>query len=86
MRLLLLLALITAPSAAHAYIGPGIGVVFVNALLGPIAAIISAVVLVLYFPIRYFYKKHRKKHETKQGTSRDTRTAKKPPADHDKNL
>ena len=46
---------------AYAYIGPGLGVAAIWALLGPIAGIITAILIIAYFPARYFYKKH--KHE-----------------------
>ena len=49
---------------ALAYIGPGVVVVGVWALLTPIAAIIALVMIIAYYPIRYFFKKHKyKKHK-----------------------
>lgn len=44
---------------AYAYIGPVIA--FVSYLLGPVIAIIAAIAMVLYFPIRAYMKKRKKK-------------------------
>lgn len=55
----LLLALSMSASPALAYIGPGLGVVAIWSLLGPIAGVIALVLLIAYFPARYYYKKHK---------------------------
>lgn len=52
---------------AYAYVGPGLGVALVWTLLGPVAGIISAVAMVAYFPIRYYYKKYKKRKKEKDG-------------------
>lgn len=62
MRFYLLFLLVTlVASPAYAYIGPGLGVAAIWALFGPIAAIVTTVLVIAYFPARYYYKKY--KHE-----------------------
>ena len=62
----LTLVLLLYPSLAHAYIGPGLGVVAAYSLMGPVAAIIVALAIVLYFPLRYWYKKRKKERAEKE--------------------
>lgn len=57
------------PSLAHAYIGPGLGVVAIWSLFGPVAAIFSLVLILAYFPARYYYKKY--KHAKKERDSKE---------------
>ena len=54
------------PAQAFAYIGPGLAVVGVWALLGPLAAVLVTVLLLAYFPARYYYKKHKNKGKEKE--------------------
>ena len=64
--LLLVFCLVTFfPMAAQAYIGPGLGIAVVWGLLGPIAALVMTVALIAYFPIRYYYKKHKAQKSAK---------------------
>lgn len=59
-------------SPAMAYIGPGLGVVAIWSLLGPIAGVISLILLIAYFPARYYYKKHKhKKAQAENGEDDD---------------
>ena len=58
------LLVLFVPISANAYIGPGLAVTFVWTLIGPIAALITAIALIAYFPIRYFYKKWKSKKKT----------------------
>ena len=68
------LTLLVGTGAAKAYIGPGLGVVAAWSLLGPVAAIIAAVLILAYFPLRYYYKKYKHKkaaqsvHDDKQSS------------------
>ncbi len=48
---------------ANAYIGPGIAVVGVWSLFGPIAALVMLFLMIGYYPARYLYKKHKKAKE-----------------------
>ena len=59
--ILLSLLMLFIPLSAQAYIGPGLGVVAIWTLLGPIAAIVSVIAILAYFPLRYYYKKHKSK-------------------------
>lgn len=58
-------------ASAQAYIGPGLGVAMVWTLLGPVAALISAVALIAYFPLRYLYKKHKHKNQPPQDQNQE---------------
>jgi hypothetical protein len=57
--LALLLALLFAPSALHAYGGPGSLVTGVGALLAVLAAIFAAIFGFLWFPVKRLVKKFR---------------------------
>lgn len=63
-----LMLVVIWPMAAYAYIGPGLGVALAWTLLGPVAAVVTAVLMVAYFPARYYYKKYKAKrtHDTIQ--------------------
>jgi hypothetical protein len=45
------------PTAASAYIGPGAGASLAGSLLGVLAAIVTALAIVLFWPLRLLYKK-----------------------------
>ncbi|MEN8197937.1 MAG: hypothetical protein ABFS30_15715 [Pseudomonadota bacterium] len=45
------------PTAASAYIGPGAGASLAGSLLGVLAAIVAALAIVLFWPLRLLYKK-----------------------------
>lgn len=45
------------PTAASAYIGPGAGASLAGSLLGVLAAIFTALAIVLFWPLRLLYKK-----------------------------
>ena len=51
---------ISLTTSAIAYIGPGLGVALVGYAFGPIIAIVATVILIAYFPLRYYYKKHKR--------------------------
>src|SRR5437867_6455999 len=58
-RLLLLTALLVlllAPSPAHAYIGPGAGFALAGSFLAVFAAVCSAVLLLLTWPLRLLWR------------------------------
>lgn len=46
---------------AHAYIGPAIA--YIGMLFGPVAAVLVAIAMVLFFPIRSYLKKRKKKKD-----------------------
>lgn len=47
------------PLAAQAYIGPGAGASLAGSLLAVLAAIATAVAIILFWPLRLLYKKLR---------------------------
>lgn len=47
------------PTAASAYIGPGAGASLAGSLLGVLAAIATALAIVLFWPLRLVYRKIR---------------------------
>ncbi len=49
-------ALVSLPSAALAYIGPGVGAGAIAAVLGVLGSIFLAIVAVLYYPIKRMMK------------------------------
>ena len=51
--------IVLLPAAAHAYIGPGAGASLAGSLLAVLAAIATAVAIVLFWPLRLLYKKIR---------------------------
>ncbi len=55
-----ILALLTAPGVAHAYIGPGVGAGAIGVVLGVIGAVFLAIFAVIYYPIKRALKKRRK--------------------------
>lgn len=56
--LLALTAMLMLPVPAAAYVGPGLGVAAIWVLLGPLAALIILVLIIAYYPLRYYYKKY----------------------------
>lgn len=53
------LAALLLPTAASAYIGPGAGASLAGSLFGVLAAIVVAIGVVLFWPLRFVYKKIR---------------------------
>ncbi|WP_300064211.1 hypothetical protein [uncultured Roseobacter sp.] len=61
LRFALLAALVTLalPHAAHAYVGPGLGLGAIAVILGIIGSILLAVFAVLWYPIKRMMKKRK---------------------------
>ncbi|KAB2880365.1 MAG: hypothetical protein F9K34_16820 [Albidovulum sp.] len=55
------LALSAAPSAALAYIGPGVGAGAIAAVVGVLGSIFLAIVAVIYYPIKRMMKGRKSK-------------------------
>lgn len=53
--------LLVATGNAHAYVGPGLGLGAIGALIGVIAAILLALVGVVWYPIKRMLKKRNPK-------------------------
>lgn len=60
LRLGLLMAFVLAPTFAQAYIGPGVGIGAITAVLGVVGAIFLALFAVIYYPIKRMLKKKSK--------------------------
>ncbi len=76
-------ATLITSTQAFAYIGPGIAVVGAYSLLGPVAAVVTLILMLAYYPVMYFYKKHKKsKQEAAEGA--DTKEAVEAPKTEEK--
>lgn len=56
------------PTAASAYIGPGAGASLAGSLLGVLAAIVTALAIILFWPLRLLYKKIKGNKQATTGT------------------
>lgn len=60
-RLVTLLLLFALPmTAAHAYVGPGVGLGAIGVLIGVLASLVLAVVGIVWYPIKRLLKKRKK--------------------------
>lgn len=73
LRLALALAIMLAPLAAEAYVGPGAGLSLLGALWGLLCAIGAALLFVIMWPIR---RMRRRKREAKQADANAPNAAK----------
>ena len=64
-----LLSLLLA-SAAHAYIGPGLGAGAIAMILGVIGSSLLALFVVLYYPIKRMMKKRKSESQKDEGEKR----------------
>jgi hypothetical protein len=53
----MMLALFLFSTAAHAYVGPGLGLGVLGAFLGTLAAVILAIAGVVWYPVKRMLKK-----------------------------
>lgn len=53
------LALLLLPSAALAYIGPGVGAGAIAAVVGVIGSVLLAIVAVIYYPIKRMLRRRK---------------------------
>ena len=70
MHKLVILLIITSStlisSSAYAYIGPGMGSGMVAATIGILLAIFAALLGILYYPIKRFFKNRKQKKPTNE--------------------
>ena len=59
---LLLACLVLQPDLAHAYVGPGLGVGAVAAVLGSVFGILMLFVGVVWYPLKRFVSQFRRTH------------------------
>lgn len=81
-RLVALFGAISAlllPTAAMAYIGPGAGASLAGSLFGVLAAIVTALAIVLFWPLRLLYKKLKGKDQAATETVDVNEAAEKVP-------
>ena len=75
-----LVSLATIPEAAFAYVGPGAGISALGALWGLILGVITALGIVLFWPIRMLLRKRKAAAEAKQEMQANPETAAEEPA------
>jgi hypothetical protein len=77
------MALATIPEAAFAYVGPGAGISVFGALWGLILGVVTALGIVLFWPIRIMLRKRKAAAEAQQEMQATSETAadKQPAAD-----
>lgn len=68
------------PTAASAYIGPGAGASLAGSLLGVLAAIVTALAIVLFWPLRLLYKKIKGSKQTATETVEASEAAEETPS------
>lgn len=74
MRFIVLVLLLFPPFAAHAYVGPGLGLGVIGAILGTLLAVVMAIAGVVWYPVKRLRKKHQ---ATAAGNTGDANTRSK---------
>jgi hypothetical protein len=59
MRFRVLVSLLFFTAAAHAYVGPGLGLGVIGAILGALLAVILSIAGVVWYPVKRLLKKRR---------------------------
>jgi hypothetical protein len=59
MRFIVLALSLFFPFAAHAYVGPGLGLGVIGAILGTLLAVVMAIAGVIWYPFKRLLKKNR---------------------------
>lgn len=65
---LALLALLLAPGAAVAYVGPGLGVGAIAAFFGAVLAVLLAIVGVVWYPLKRLLGRRKKQESDDDGS------------------
>jgi len=60
MRVTLFLIAILAPTAAHAYIGPGAGITAIGSVLALVGALLLAIIGLVWYPLKRVMKGRKK--------------------------
>ena len=74
MRIVVLVLLLFSAVAAHAYVGPGLGLGVIGAIFGAVLAVIMSIAGVVWYPIKRMLKK---KNQAAADTTRDPSTGSK---------
>lgn len=61
--LIMLISLFLIPSSSQAYIGPGLGMGTIGAILGVIFSVFLAIFAVFWYPIKRMVRKYKKGNE-----------------------
>lgn len=59
-RVLLLVVLATAPAAAQAYMGPGLGMGAISVALGVVASILLGIFSIVWYPVKRLVRRIRR--------------------------
>ena len=68
MRLTVLIILTLLTTSANAYVGPGLGLGALGALLGAIVAVLLAIFGVVWYPMKRMFKKSKSPEPKDEGT------------------
>ena len=75
MRFIVIVLFLFSATTAHAYVGPGLGIGVIAAILGALLTVILAIAGVVWYPIKRMLKK--KKQAGAAGNTGDTHTRSK---------
>ncbi|PIP03098.1 MAG: hypothetical protein COX55_01715, partial [Zetaproteobacteria bacterium CG23_combo_of_CG06-09_8_20_14_all_54_7] len=62
MQFILLAAAIFYPLNAYAYIGPGLGIGTIGAVLGILGSLVLALIAIIWYPLKRLFKKKRNRN------------------------
>jgi hypothetical protein len=68
MRFIVLVSLLFSAAAAHAYVGPGLGLGVIGAFLGALLTVILAIVGVVWYPVKRMLKKREARGRVEEGS------------------
>ncbi|MGH8185340.1 MAG: hypothetical protein ACREUC_02155 [Steroidobacteraceae bacterium] len=71
MRFIMLVLLLFSAATAHAYVGPGLGLGVIGAILGALLTVILAIAGVVWYPVKRLLKK---KNQTGAAGNANTRS------------
>ena len=61
MKLFSIIVIVVAPTPAFAYIGPGLGIGAITAIIGILGGLALALVAIVFYPIKRFLRKIRQR-------------------------
>ena len=63
LRLVLAAVLLGAPAAAHAYMGPGLGMGAISVALGIVGSILLGIVSIVWYPVKRLLRRLRRRRD-----------------------